>query len=190
MSPKFKVKKSKNIITVKTTILLLAIGLLIISVGYSKLTSILTIHGTVTGVYRNLEDYTYIVEEDETDSTLTVVADDITASSPVTISDYLNIEHTGINISEKYINKIDVTLIYSTSTGSVQTVNCVLTVNGTTYTKTVTFGKKKTNETVTVTFDGLHIDPNETFLITAADASTTNKSITISQQSIKVYLAE
>ncbi len=115
---------------------------------------------------------------------------DISSSNPINVSDFLNSEVGGINLTNKVISKIEVTLTYSSGTGATNSINSVLDVDGVLYRQTVTFLGKRTNATVTVTFDNLNIEPNTSFTIKNETANLKNGNVSISGENIVIYLSE
>lgn len=187
MKTKYKIKRKNKMNITKLTILFIFPIMALIGIGYSMFSTTLRINGTVVAHKKSLADYDYAII-DNGGTTVTINSDFFT--SAIKITEILDKEFSGINATEKYIDRIDVTTTYTTKTGSVQHVVCMLTVNGTEYHQTMTFNGKQQNVKGTISFTNLHINPNDSFTVVFEDnGGTTNKSIDISAQAITAYLA-
>ena len=113
----------------------------------------------------------------------------ITNTNTVQVNDFLNMTFGGKNNTNQTINQITVTLTYTSTTGSNQSINCLLHVGETDYTETIQLRGKQTNGTVTVTFSGLNIAPGEEFTFTNSTAKITNANVTISDKKITASFA-
>ncbi len=189
MKHKFKLKKKKNLISINMSIVIITMLMFAIGVGYSKFSTTLNIRGTIIGKKPETHEEDYIVENED-ENTLVLNTDKVNPSNPVAVSDLLTMEFTGVNITQKHINRMDVTLNYTTGTGSAQTIVYILTVNNNQYRQTVNFRGKQTNQNVTISFTGLNINPNQTFTITSEVNKLSNRQITINNQTLSVYLTD
>lgn len=113
----------------------------------------------------------------------------ITNTNTVQVNDFLNMTFGGKNNTNQIITQITVTLTYTSTTGSNQSINCLLHVGETDYTETIQLRGKQTNGTVTVTFSGLNIAPGEEFTFTNSTSKITNANITISGKKITASFA-
>ncbi|MDD5980505.1 MAG: hypothetical protein PUC23_05305 [bacterium] len=128
------------------------------------------------------------IQGDGNEFNLTV--SDISSSNPINVNDFLNSEVGGINLTNKVISKIEVILTYSSGTGASNSINSVLDVNGVLYRQSVTFLGKRTNATVTATFDNLNIEPTTSFIIKNETNNLKNGNVNISGENIVIYLSE
>lgn len=193
MKYKFKSPRKNKPISAKMSIVIATMLLLIMGIGYAKLSTTLTIRGTITGSYTPVSEYDYIVEEEEGESgtTMTYETPAITSvTNGVDVNTYLTMNFDGINIADKYIQKIDVIITYTTTTGKNQNINVNLTANGVTQSQNIIFYGKRTKEQKTLTYNNLHINPNDEFTITFTNVNTTNGHININNQQVKIYLGE
>lgn len=120
-------------------------------------------------------------------STVTVATDRISSGNPITVTELLDMTFSGANIADKTINRIDVNITYTTTTGSAQSINCILTSGNYTSSQTVSFRGKQNNATATASFTGLNIGVHDSFVITSERNNLTNSNIKISGESITVY---
>lgn len=110
----------------------------------------------------------------------------IDETTGTTVNDILTLTFTGNNQSNEIITRIDVMIDYSTSKGSNQSINVVLTHNSNNQEKLVTFTGNTTG-TTTASFENLNINKNDTFTITNVENKLTNRGIDITAIRIKVY---
>lgn len=134
----------------------------------------------------DIKNYEFVIDNNSTE-----LNTDITPANYISVDTLLTKNYTGINLSNKIITKIDVSIIYTSTTGSAQTFDCKLTHNSQTYTKTIEVQKKSNGIPITVTFDNLNISIHDEFSITNVDSGgLTNHSIDISGYSIHIYFNE
>lgn len=131
-----------------------------------------------------LEDKDFIIENDSE----TEIWDKIPDGSSITIDDLLDTGMPGINISNKKIIQIDVTIDYQSTTGSAQSINVLLATSDNSYSQGITFTKQQNSGTVS--FSNLSLEPNDEFTVTVEENRLTNHSINIKKVSIKVYFEE
>lgn len=93
----------------------------------------------------------------------------------------------GINTTNTTISRIDVTLTYSSSTGSSQSANINLSYGQSNLTQQVSF--QRNNTEVTASFTGLSILANQEFTITNTANKITNGNVQVTNKTIKVYFS-
>ena len=119
--------------------------------------------------------------------TVEIHSDQVTPSNPTSVSDFLNLVFSGKNFSDTPISRIDVTVTYTSSTGSAQSINTILTVNGQNQSQTLNFRGKQTNATVTASFTGLNIGTGVEFTITDTRNNLTNANVQISDIKVNIH---
>lgn len=158
------------------------------STDYTFLNKVLVIENVssnlhIKGKNGYLDEYDVPVTEDESE----FVVIDETVDGSITISDLFNKEIDGINASNKLITRIELDLIYTSSTGSNQSITSTLTHNGTNHSKTTDFNGKVSNQVITIVFDNLSIGLNEEFVIKNSANKITNGNIQIITGEVRVY---
>ena len=158
------------------------------STDYTFLNKVLVIENVsanlrIKGKIGYLDDYDVPVTEEESE----FVVIDETVDGSITVSDLFNKEIDGINASDKVITRIEFDLIYTSSTGSKQSITSTLTHNGTNHTMTTDFNGKVSNQVITIVFDNLSIGLNEEFVINNSANKITNGNIQISTGEVRVY---
>ena len=158
------------------------------STDYTFLNKVLVIENVsanlrIKGENGYLDDYDVPVTEEESE----FVVIDETVDGSITVSDLFNKEIDGINASNKLITRIEFDLIYTSSTGSKQSITSTLTHNGTNHSKTTDFNGKASNQVITIVFDNLSIGLNEEFVINNSANKITNGNIQISTGEVRVY---
>ena len=158
------------------------------STDYTFLNKVLVIENVsanlrIKGENGYLDDYDVPVTEEESE----FVVIDETVDGSITVSDLFNKEIDGINASNKLITRIEFDLIYTSSTGSKQSITSTLTHNGTNHTMTTDFNGKVSNQVITIVFDNLSIGLNEEFVINNSANKITNGNIQITTGEVRVY---
>lgn len=156
----------------------------------NNLLTILNVTGNLKIEGVDCSDIDFVIKDDSN----TLNTEQISPSNPSTVTNLLTMEFSGKNLSQNYINQIDVTLEYTSKTGSEQIINCVLEYNGKTFIKPITFlGQKKNVMTTPVSFTyddiNLGIKPGDDFRVYLQDSSLTNKNVSITQLIIAVNFA-
>lgn len=156
---------------------------------YDETTGILSIPNVTGNIEITAVEVANIDFIVENENSTELTTPQVTATT--TVSDYVDMTFNGINISNKKVTAISVTLTYTNTTGSKQTINCDLTHNGNTYHSnpaTIQFKGNVTNATITYTFSGLNIQEGELFTMTNTVNKLTNKSIKITNETIHLTL--
>ena len=122
-----------------------------------------------------------------TDSNTSVVVVDTSDGSNFNVQQLFDLQLSGINGSSKVITKVEMVIVYTSSTGSKQSITSTITHNNVEHTKTVSFNGKTTNGTVTISFDNLSIGLNEIFTITNSNQKLSNGNISIHSEEIRIY---
>lgn len=130
---------------------------------------------------KDLSDKDFVIENDSD----TEIYERIANEGPISIDDLISTTLTGINISNKIVSKIDVSIKYNSTTGSAQKINIILSENNNEHTQETSLTKG--NNTLTVTFDNLTLAPEGEFNISVDDSKLTNHQIEISEVNIKIY---
>lgn len=130
------------------------------------------------------EDKDFIIENNSETETWQKIPE----GSSITIDDLLNATMTGINISDKKIIQMDVTIEYQSSTGSEQSVNVLLDTTTNSYSQGIVFTKQE--KSTTVSFSGLSLGPKDEFSIQVEQNKLTNHNIQINKINVKVYFEE
>ena len=139
---------------------------------------------TIQGVYDNNYDITI------TDKDTSFFIIDSNNEEPIKITDLIDKQFSVINSSNKKITKIELLIVYTSTTGSKQITNSTLTHNNIEHNKSITFNGKSTNVTLTTTFDNLSIEPYDVFTIVNLNGKITNGNVTISSEELKFYFEE
>ena len=105
----------------------------------------------------------------------------------ININDFVNMSFSGKNTTNRNITKIEVTLTYTSTTGSNQSINCELNVGSQQYQQTINLRGKQTNSEAIVTFDGLSIPPGTEFTFNNSVSKLTNSNITVSDKKVIFY---
>ena len=150
-------------------------------------TAVTSISSTDTGdktFYAKWTSQYNFVIENATDG-ITLTTSDV--NSNTTINDLLNMSFNGINTTNTTISRIDVTLTYSSSTGSSQSANINLSYGQSNLTQQVSF--QRNNTEVTASFTGLSILANQEFTITNTANKITNGNVQVTNKTIKVYFS-
>jgi len=137
-----------------------------------------------------LDDIDFPLIPDENSNTITIEAGGITQDNPVNVTDLLTMTFDGQNISNRIISQIDIILTYTSTTGSNQSIECVLTVDDKTYTQTISLLGKQNNATIKVSFTNLSISQYEKFYVDNNIDKITNGNIEISSNKITAYFSE
>lgn len=156
---------------------------------YTYVNPVLTIpdvDGNIRIVKENYEDVEFVIDEGSN----IIEAEGISPSNPVSVTDIVNQVFDGKNLTDKIINQLDVTYTYTSKTGSVQSINCILEINGKTYTQNVIFDGKGNNQNKTVSFTNLQINPKDSFIIRTELSNITNGNISITGNSVTVHFTE
>lgn len=109
--------------------------------------------------------YDYVIPEASEEVIIT--NDRITEENYMKITDFLNLSQGGVNLTRYPINRIDVTITYSSPTGSKQSISVNVTTSNGTLTQRAQFNGKATNEQITVSFTNLNILLEDEFFVTA-----------------------
>lgn len=155
--------------------------------NYTYENNILTINNITGNLIiegKTLDDFDYVFTEDNT----TIVNPD--TSTTINIADILNSSYGGVNNSEKIISEISVVLNYTTTTGSSQSIDMVLTTGENSYRETINFTKQNSGQDITITFSNLNINTNENFTISYDEPNLNNQKIEIVQKSISIVFKE
>lgn len=131
-----------------------------------------------------MENKDFIIENDSETETWQKIPD----GSSITIDDLLNTTMYGVNISDKKIIQMDVTIEYQSTTGSAQSVKVLLAALNNSYNQSATFTKQESS--MTVSFSGLSLGPKDEFSIAVEQNKLTNHSININKINVKVYFEE
>lgn len=159
--------------------------------NYSYDNNILTINNITSDiVVTSLDNIDFPLIPDDNSNIITIEAGGITQDNPVNVNELLTMTFDGQNISNKIINQIDVILTYSSSTGSNQSIECILTVNDKTYTQIISLRGKQNNQIVKVSFTNLSINQYEKFYVNNNVDKITNGNIEISSNTITAYFSE
>ena len=75
---------------------------------------------------------------------------DTSGSDIFNVQQLFDLQLSGINGSSKVITKVEMVIVYTSSTGSQQSITSTLTHNNVEYTQTVSFTGKTTNGTLTL----------------------------------------
>jgi len=157
------------------------------SSNYDYSNGILNVYNVASNlIIENLSSYDYPVIDD-TGSSTELHTPRVTDSNPVRINDFVNMSFSGKNTTNRNITKIEVTLTYTSTTGSNQSINCELNVGSQQYKETINLRGKQTNSEAIVTFDGLSIPPGTEFTFNNSISKLTNSNITISDKKIIFY---
>lgn len=140
------------------------------------------ISGNIEIIKNNLSNFNFVI-----DSIQNEYNSNLSSYNSILVSNFLNENITGINTSDLIIKRIDVIIDYKSKTGSNQSINCILSDGINTYTKEVPI-TGKTTSSITVTFDNLNINKNDTFIISYSKNNLTNSNIDITGEKIKIYI--
>ncbi len=122
-----------------------------------------------------------------TDSNTSVVVVDTSDGSDFNVQQLFDLQLSGINGSSKVITKVEMVIVYTSTTGSKQSITSTITHNNTEHSQTLSFNGKTTNGTLTISFDNLSIGLNEIFTITNSNQKLSNGNISIHSEEIRIY---
>ncbi len=155
--------------------------------NYNYSNGILNVYNVASNlIIENLSSYDYPVVED-TGSSTELHTPRVTNTNPVNINDFVEMSFSGKNTTNRNITRIEVTLTYTSTTGSNQSINCELNVGSQQYQQTINLRGKQTNSEAIVTFDGLSIPPGTEFTFNNSVSKLTNSNITISDKKVIFY---
>ena len=155
--------------------------------NYNYSNGILNVYNVESNlIIENLSSYDFPVIED-TGSSTELHTPRVTDTNPVNINDFVDMSFSGKNTTNRNITKIEVTLTYTSTTGSNQSINCELNVGSQQYQQTINLRGKQTNSEAIVTFDGLSIPPGTEFIFNNSVSKLTNSNITVSDKKVIFY---
>lgn len=149
---------------------------------------------TITNISSNISiqgigDHNYDVPVNDNDNNF-IIVDSSDTGETVNVRDLFEMKFSGINGSTKVITKIELVVLYTSTTGSKQSIISTLTHNNVSQQQTLEFNGKTNNGNLTITFDDLSIGIYDVFTLTNSNNKLTNGSITIHSEELKIYFKD
>lgn len=158
---------------------------------YTYTNGVLTIPNVTSNItIENLSGYDFPVIDPDNTQPEEIHTPGIDSNNTIQVPDFLNQTYQGKNLSNQTINRVEAIITYTTSTGSKQSINMILTIGNQSQTKTVQFQGKQTNQTVPANFTGISIAPDQEFTISSSTNNLNNQNIEISDVKLVFYFAQ